>query len=80
MGVLWQQPQPPTGNVGLVPNDPSHMPETSPDNILPVEHNKHYGLEPLLADNIRSSEYFKSLYRYSTVDQVVEEFSTHAKI
>jgi len=46
---------------------------------MEVEHNKLFGLEILLHDNIMASEYFKSLFRFQTFDAVLAEFVQHAK-
>ena len=46
---------------------------TSTKNKLPVDHDAFYNMKPLLAENILSSDYFKSLYRFKTYIEVVEE-------
>jgi len=42
-------------------------------NKLVVEHDGFYNMKPLLAENILSSDYFKSLYRFKTYHEVIDE-------
>ena len=42
-------------------------------NKLKVEHDGFYNMKPLLAENILSSDYFKSLYRFKTYHEVIDE-------
>jgi len=49
------------------------------DEPLDTEHNARFNMEELLADIIVSSEYYKSLFRFSTVELLIEEFLKHAK-
>jgi len=42
-------------------------------NKLKVEHDVFYNMKPLLAENILSSDYFKSLYRFKTYHEVIDE-------
>lgn len=45
----------------------------SKKNKLVVEHDGFYNMKPLLAENILSSDYFKSLYRFKTYHEVIDE-------
>jgi len=48
-------------------------------NKLYVEHDGFYNMKPLLAENILSSDYFKSLYRFKTYHEVIDEATRFCK-
>ena len=48
-------------------------------NKLKVEHDGFYNMKPLLAENILSSDYFKSLYRHKTYHEVIDEATRFCK-
>jgi len=55
-----------------------HKPESYSD-LLETEHNAVYNMENLLADNILTSEYYKSLFRFQRIPELIDEFAEHAK-
>merc|ERR1719410_1969894 len=55
-------------------NHPKHK-----KNHLKVEHDGFYNLKPLLAENILGSDYFKSLYRFKTYHEVIDEIQRHCR-
>lgn len=71
---------PPAIPAAVYPNNV--LPETvtvEKDEPLETEHNARYDMEDLLADIIVTSEYYKSLFRFSSLELLVEEFLKHAK-
>jgi len=54
-------------------------PEEEEEEPLETECNARYNIEELVADIVVNSEYYKSLFRFTSVDAVIEEFLKHAK-
>merc|ERR1711937_415503 len=48
------------------------------DESIETEYNSVFNMEKLLADNILHSEYFKTLFRFNKIDEVINEFAEHA--
>lgn len=47
--------------------------------LINRQHDAFYNVQQLLAENILSSDYFKSLYRYKRYHEVIDEIVKHCK-
>jgi len=48
-------------------------------NDLLVEHDSFFNMQQILAENILASDYFRSLYRFKTYHEVINEIFTHCR-